>query len=292
MLTRILDWAVGREPVATATGIAAVITAALGVGAAFGLAITASQIAALGALAAALAGWLGRSKVRPVETVAERQLGRLGLDVESAASDDQLRGSIPLALILLLVGLALALAFIFTSCDALFEDEDEPNDLGYQTQLISLQTPLQAVLSASAGPAGIPGPSDHDGGGYDDGDCDPSWDECGGGRDDYDQWNNDQRNHNRRNRGAFSPGPFDRSPVDFHDNCISLDCGGRGQDERRQREDRGPSRSAARPVSLFPPSPDAIRAFVVQTIKAGIDMGRLFAETTISFVENLLIGIA
>lgn len=62
---------------------------------------------------------------------------------------------------------------------------------------------------------------------------DECWDEeCGG--QDYDQWNNEDRNRNRnRNRGAFSPGPFDRSPVDFHDNCISLDCGGR---ERREEE--------------------------------------------------------
>jgi hypothetical protein len=66
MLGKVLDWIVGREPVATATGLAAVVTAALGVGAAFGLDVTAEQIGAVGALAAALAGWLGRSAVTPV----------------------------------------------------------------------------------------------------------------------------------------------------------------------------------------------------------------------------------
>lgn len=44
--------------------------------------------------------------------------------------------------------------------------------------------------------------------------------------------------------------------------------------------------------SLFPPSPDAIRQFVISTIQAGIELGRLFADTTITFVSNLLVGIA
>lgn len=46
------------------------------------------------------------------------------------------------------------------------------------------------------------------------------------------------------------------------------------------------------PASLFPPSPDAIRQFVVSTISGGIELGRLFAEATIKFVESLLLGIA
>jgi hypothetical protein len=46
------------------------------------------------------------------------------------------------------------------------------------------------------------------------------------------------------------------------------------------------------PQSLFPPTPDAIRQFVLATIQAGIEMGRLFADTTITFVSNLLVGIA
>lgn len=46
------------------------------------------------------------------------------------------------------------------------------------------------------------------------------------------------------------------------------------------------------PWSLFPPTPDGIRQFVVATVQAGIDMGRLFADTVITFVSNLLVGIA
>lgn len=149
------------------------------------------------------------------------------------------------------------------------------------------------VFTALLFPAG-PAWADHD--------WDRGWDErercydsdCGGGGDEYDQWNSDQRNHNRRNRGAFSPGPFDRSPVEMHDVCISLDCSGRDR-ERRGGEERGDGGGPAgegRPMSLFPPTPDGIRAFVVSTIQGGIEMGRLFAETTIRFVENLLVGIA
>lgn len=44
--------------------------------------------------------------------------------------------------------------------------------------------------------------------------------------------------------------------------------------------------------SLFPPSPEAIRAFVVATVSGGIELGRLFSEATIKFVESLLLGIA
>jgi hypothetical protein len=45
-------------------------------------------------------------------------------------------------------------------------------------------------------------------------------------------------------------------------------------------------------MSLFPPSPEAIRAFVVATVEGGIELGRLFAEATVRFVEALLLGIA
>jgi hypothetical protein len=46
------------------------------------------------------------------------------------------------------------------------------------------------------------------------------------------------------------------------------------------------------PQSLFPPTPEGIRDFVLATMQAGIEMGRLFADTTITFVSNLLVGIA
>ena len=66
-------------------------------------------------------------------------------------------------------------------------------------------------------------------------------DDCGGYRQDYDQWNQDDRNRNRgRNRGAFSPGPFDRSPVEMHDVCVSLDCSGR-EKRRDDSSEPGPS---------------------------------------------------
>lgn len=46
-------------------------------------------------------------------------------------------------------------------------------------------------------------------------------------------------------------------------------------------------------LSLFPvPTPDAIRAFVVATVEAGIGLGKLFANATIDFVSSLLVGIS
>lgn len=44
--------------------------------------------------------------------------------------------------------------------------------------------------------------------------------------------------------------------------------------------------------SLFPPSYDAVRDFVLAMIGGGIALGRLFAEATIAFVESVLLGIA
>jgi hypothetical protein len=115
----------------------------------------------------------------------------------------------------------------------------------------------------------------------------------------YDQdYGSYDRNRNRnRNRGAFSPGPFDRSPLDFRNACISLDCSNRDRDPESRRDDQRDGEREQRPgvvtpQSLFPPTPDGIRAFVVNTIKGGIEMGRLFAETTIKFVEDLMVGIA
>ena len=112
---RLLNFVVGREPVATATGVAAVVTALAGVLTAFDvLELSAEQIAAVGALAAALAGWLGRSAVSPVRP--------------SPAHPQ--RGSVPLALIILVLLGVVLLAGLATCGDALFEDEDERNDLG------------------------------------------------------------------------------------------------------------------------------------------------------------------
>lgn len=188
MLTRVLDWVVGREPVATATGVAGLVTALLGVAAAFGLSITETQIAAVGALAAALAGFLARGAVTPVAGPHERSE----------------RGSVPLALIILIALGVLLLAGLGFCGDALFEDEDEVNDLGVAVTQVA----------------------------YHEEDC---WgDDCYGS--DYSQdYSSRDRNRNRgRDRGAFSPGPFEDSPVDFRDNCISLDCGGRRDEEQRR----------------------------------------------------------
>lgn len=127
---KLLDWIIGREPVATATGIAAVVTAGLGVAAAFGLDITAEQIAAVGALAAALAGWAGRRAVTPVTTPYLRRLDRAGPPPPEFQGGTFESGSIPLAFIILAAVIFLILAGVFVSCDALFNDEDEPGDLG------------------------------------------------------------------------------------------------------------------------------------------------------------------
>lgn len=187
MLTKLLDWVVGKEPVATGNGIAALVTAALGVAAAFGVGITTAQIAAIGALAAALAALFARRNVTPVTTPALRRLDR-----NAPPPPPDPRGSVPLALVIL-IALAVAIMAGLAFCgDALFEDEDEVNDLG-----------------ASAWVA------DHE--------C-YEYGDCGGGQSYEDQWSNEDRNRNRnRNRGAFSPGPFDRSPVDaFNGNTVCL----------------------------------------------------------------------
>lgn len=187
MLTKLLDWVVGKEPVATGTGLAALVTAALGVAAAFGLGITTAQIAAVGALAAALAGMFGRHNVTPVTTPALRRIDR-----EAPPPPPDPRGSVPLALVVLVAVAIILIAGLATCGDALFEDEDETNDLG-----------LPALIM------------DHE--------C-YEYGDCGGDQSYEDQWSNEDRNRNRnRNRGAFSPGPFDRSPVDaFNGNTVCL----------------------------------------------------------------------
>jgi hypothetical protein len=114
-MTRLLDWIIGREPVAAATGIAAVVTALAGVLTAFDMVVlSAEQIAAVGALTAAVAGWAARGAVTPVAGPTERQD----------------RGSIPLALIILVALAVVLLAGLAVCTDAAFEDEDEVNDLG------------------------------------------------------------------------------------------------------------------------------------------------------------------
>lgn len=110
---------------------------------------------------------------------------------------------------------------------------------------------------------------------YDDG-----RDDDGNSGGDYGNGNDQRHCHESQNcRGSFSPGPFDRSPVDIHDNCISLDCGGYEKKPGGQK-----------PASLTDPTklPQAITAIV----KAGLDMGQLFADGTIKFVESLFTALA
>lgn len=199
---KLLDWIIGKEPVATGTGIAALVTAALGVAAAFGLGITTAQIAAVGALAAALAGMFGRHNATPVTTPALRRIDR-----EAPPPPPDPRGSIPLALVVLVAIAIILMAGLAVCGDALFEDENETNDLGAPALVL-----------------------DHEC--YEYGDCEG-----------YDQWNNRDENRNRnRNRGSFSPGPFDRSPVDaFNGNTVCLPgstCYSDRQDERPPEEYR------------------------------------------------------
>ena len=113
------------------------------------------------------------------------------------------RGGVPLALIIAVV-LVLVLLGGFGLCgDALFEDEDERNDLGLvRVELVSHEY--------------------DDGGYYEDGD-----EGYGGGQNYEDQWSNEDRNRNRnRNRGAFSPGPFRDSPVTI---CLPYSCNSGGE---------------------------------------------------------------
>lgn len=66
MLGKLVDFIAGREPVASATGLAGVVTATLGVVAAIGVDLDPELVAAIGVLVTALAGWLARKAVTPV----------------------------------------------------------------------------------------------------------------------------------------------------------------------------------------------------------------------------------
>ena len=186
MLIKLIDFIAGREPVATATGLAGVIVAVLGVAAAFGAPVTETQIAAIGALAAAVAGYAARRVVSPVLAPADRQVRRLMVDNkvgETTANDGQLG-----ILVAILVILVLAMVGLFALCNG----SDDENGM--------------AVTPAAY----------HDGG-----DCDWSGD-CGDDRYEQDYSSRDRNRNRGRNRGAFSPGPFDRSPVDIHDNNVCM----------------------------------------------------------------------
>lgn len=208
MITRIVDWIAGREPVASATGIAGVITAILGVVAALGVDLSPELIAAIGTLAAAIAGWLARKAVTPIASPADRQLQRLvaqGPPPPPAPGDSADDGGVPLALIILIAVGVLVIGGFFASCDALLTDEDEEGDLNMGLPALIL---------------------DHDC--YEYGDC---------GGDEYrHDYSSRDRNRNRgRDRGAFSPGPNDDS---FNGNTVCLPGSTCYTDGRRDEEPR------------------------------------------------------
>lgn len=117
---KLLDWILGREPVATGTGIAVVVTAALGLAAAFGMSITPEQIAAIGALVTALAGFAARAHVSPVLTPAERQVRR---EIEST-STPPIEGQLGI-IVAIVVVLILAMIGLFSVCG-----DDDENGMG------------------------------------------------------------------------------------------------------------------------------------------------------------------
>lgn len=159
----------------------------------------------------------------------------------------------------ILAAIGLIVVLIIFGLFAVCNDDDDSNSLG----------PERIIL------AGYHGGSDC----YQYGDC----------RDHDRRYDNDGEDNRR---GGISPGPFDRSPVDLRDNRVVIcfpfaRCDGDGKNDKG-----GDEQPPMTPASLFPPTPQGIRDFVVSTIKSSIDLGRLFADTTITFVENLMIGIA
>lgn len=120
-----------HEPILTA----ALVEAALVCAVAFGLDLDAGQVTALTALAGAvLAIWSRQAVVSPAtlaDTIGEipaRAVGGIAGKLAGARADQ--RGSAPLAMILFVLVIIALLGGIAVSCDAMFEDEDERDDLG------------------------------------------------------------------------------------------------------------------------------------------------------------------
>lgn len=113
MIGRLVEFVVGREPVAAG----AVVTALVSLAVAFGADLTEEQVAGISAVVVAVVGWLARKAVTPLGYHPGR--GEVGI-----------RGEQGLAPIWVLVGLALLIAAVFVTCDAVFDDEDEVDDIG------------------------------------------------------------------------------------------------------------------------------------------------------------------
>jgi hypothetical protein len=144
VIGKLVDFVVGREPVATATGIAGGVAAAIGVAAAFDLwRPTAEQTAAVVALVTWIAGYMARRRVSPAP-VAERPDPRPIDPYDTVEGDSRIgpdAGGVPLAVILLVLGIFAVLAISFASCDALIDDEEEPGDLGMASLVVG-QVPV------------------------------------------------------------------------------------------------------------------------------------------------------
>lgn len=207
MIDKLLNWVVGREPLAAATGLAGGVAALLGVLAAFDVySPTPEQVAAIGALATWVAGYLARRAVTPIAKLSPGE-----------------QGSVPLA-VLILVALAVLMVIGLAVCtDALFEDEDEANDLGRgRVVLISHERERCYDEWGCEEEGGYYGEDRGYGGGYSGGD-----------------YGHNRRDDRNRDRGAFSPGPFDDSPVDaFNGNVICLPGSQCRPDDRNRDEER------------------------------------------------------
>lgn len=107
---------------------------------------------------------------------------------------------------------------------------------------------------------------------------------------------NDQR-HCAENEGdctdnhrSFSP-TFDKSPVDHSFNfsptiCLpGSTCNTGGDDQKKPPPDQG-----QKPTSLT--DPRKLPMVIAQITKSGLDLGQLFADGTIKFVEGLFTALA
>lgn len=126
MLNRVFDWIIGRQPVQTATGLAALITAGFGLAKAFGVldSITPEQVAAIAAFVTVTAGWLGHRAVSPVTGQTERQINRL--KKELAAEDGGIFAAI-------CIGFAVVFLILFAFCVTVGNSDDDERGLGAPT---------------------------------------------------------------------------------------------------------------------------------------------------------------
>lgn len=121
-----------REPILTVGVLEAVLVAAV----AFGADLDAGQVAALVGLAGAVLALFSRQAVVSPATLADkigeipaRAVGGLAGRLVGARAKTE-RGSVPLGLIIFAVVIVALAGGIAVSCDAMFEDEDEVDDLG------------------------------------------------------------------------------------------------------------------------------------------------------------------